>query len=181
MDPTKGYITADVWSLIYQETLNQCDALDGLVDGIISEPDDCNPDFQSLLCTSDLPILPCLNPAQFDAIQKIHSPINGSDGQELISRYDPGAEKDGAWAVLLSGQVSSFTAVRYIFFSSPRVLLITGRTSRIGSNTLYITIRTTRLIIFLSQTWNLGMLWIGVGFLPGAETCPLSGTVVESF
>lgn len=111
MNPSNGYITADLWGLVSQEIMKQCDALDGLVDGIISEPDHCQPNFQNLICKHPIHLFPCLNEAQFNALEKIYSPINGSDGNKIVSRFDPGAESGGAWLVLFSGQVVAYASV----------------------------------------------------------------------
>lgn len=41
--PSYGYIMADLWTLVNKEIMKQYDALDGILDKIISEPDVCHP------------------------------------------------------------------------------------------------------------------------------------------
>ena len=52
---SKSFIPASLWPIISEEIHNQCDELDGVKDGIITEPDDCAFDPKALLCdtTSD--------------------------------------------------------------------------------------------------------------------------------
>lgn len=110
-NPESGFITADLWTLISQEILNQCDSLDGLVDGILSELDDCKPNFESLLCGDTTSTTTCLNTVQRNALGEIYSPLYESDGKELMSRLDPGSDNDGNWQVQFSRQVSDFSNV----------------------------------------------------------------------
>lgn len=99
---SKGFITGDLWPIVSQEILSQCDHLDGLVDGIIAEPDDCFFDPEPLLCSNGS-IDKCLTRVQVDALHKIYSPILGSDGKLLSARFDPGAEADDQWQIVLGG------------------------------------------------------------------------------
>lgn len=83
--------TNDLWDAIGTEVLKQCDGLDGVEDGVITEPDDCdfNPDV--LRCSKARTKL-CLTEPQLEAVRKIYSPIYGKDGEFLFPRFDPGAE-----------------------------------------------------------------------------------------
>lgn len=126
-----GFIPAEMWPIITREIMKQCDGLDGLVDGIISEPDDCILNLEHLVCGQG-DTENCLNRAQFNALQNIYSPLRGSHEQELFSRYDPGAESNGQWQVLLGGNVLSISGV-----SSNRVSVFVSGIIwifRIGSN-----------------------------------------------
>ena len=57
---SKSFIPASLWPIISEEIRSQCDELDGVKDGIITEPDDCAFDPKALLCdaTSDEPHRP---------------------------------------------------------------------------------------------------------------------------
>lgn len=83
------FISDGQWDSIAQEMLRQCDGIDGLMDGIISEPDDCDFRPEALLCEDGVR---CLTATQVDTLRKIYSPIYGTKGQLLASRFDPGAE-----------------------------------------------------------------------------------------
>ncbi|KAF9020012.1 tannase and feruloyl esterase [Hymenopellis radicata] len=103
------FITAPQWSAISQEIFSQCDALDGLIDGIIAEPDDCNPDFSSLACDARANATSCLTDAQLKVVHQIYSPLVGLKGETLFPRFDPGAEASDAWQALFSGDLNTYT------------------------------------------------------------------------
>src|SRR5882757_6672141 len=65
-----SYIPLVVWQYVVSpEILRQCDALDGLVDGIISNPDVCQFDPTTLLCPEQHPTGPCLTQPQVDGLK----------------------------------------------------------------------------------------------------------------
>lgn len=70
-------------SLVDQAVLQECDGIDGEVDGLIQDPLRCNFDPQSLLCstgqTSD-----CLTQAQVNAIKTYLSPLVDQEGQMVL-------------------------------------------------------------------------------------------------
>ncbi|EJD47898.1 tannase and feruloyl esterase [Auricularia subglabra TFB-10046 SS5] len=81
------------WLLVRDEILRQCDGLDGVRDGVVSDPDACDFVPDTLLCAGEKRD-DCLSEEQIAAVRQIHSPIYGSDGQLLAPRLDPGAESD---------------------------------------------------------------------------------------
>jgi feruloyl esterase len=87
-------IPDSLWAVVSAEIINQCDLLDGVADGIISEPDDChfNPDV--LLCgVSTTDTSQCLSQPQLAAVKKIYAPvINPNDNKFIYPRFDPLAE-----------------------------------------------------------------------------------------
>ncbi|KAJ7658431.1 hypothetical protein B0H17DRAFT_1213241 [Mycena rosella] len=87
-----------------------CDALDGLVDGIISEPDDCYFRPEILACTGT-PMAGCLTPPQLDAVRNIYSPLVGDHGQFLYPRYSPSAEAEPIAGVIFGSSFFQFTAL----------------------------------------------------------------------
>lgn len=48
-----GHLRPSDWKLILNYTIQACDALDGVKDGVITDPSICNPNLESLLCTQD--------------------------------------------------------------------------------------------------------------------------------
>ncbi|KAG6835609.1 hypothetical protein H0H93_016535 [Arthromyces matolae] len=107
---SKSFITPALWDNIAAEILQQCDELDGVKDGIITEPDACDFLPEALLCdphqeNSD----DCLSPAQVRALRKIYGPLYGTTGELLFPRYDPGTEADGNALLFMSGDVSMYT------------------------------------------------------------------------
>ncbi|KAJ6484413.1 tannase and feruloyl esterase [Mycena vitilis] len=84
-----SFITPDLWKAIEDEVLQQCDGIDGVVDGIITEPDACNFRPEALQCIgSDSPN--CLSGPQVEALSKIFSPLY-DNGELIYPRYDPGS------------------------------------------------------------------------------------------
>jgi hypothetical protein len=109
------HIDAMLWPVISREILRQCDGLDGVKDGYLTEPDDCDFDPETLLC-ADGAVDGCLSQVQVEVLRKIYSPIVGSRGQLLYPRYDPGAESSSIAQVVLGGGILSFLTVCIISF-----------------------------------------------------------------
>ena len=99
-------IPASLWAIISHEILNQCDSLDGLMDGIITEPDECVFRPEALLCdaTNGGDESPCLNSLQVAALRQIYQPLFGTRGI-LYPRYDPGTEGDGNFMPILGDTI----------------------------------------------------------------------------
>ncbi|KAJ7493779.1 tannase and feruloyl esterase [Mycena latifolia] len=119
VDTSPKFLPPTSWSIVSAEILRQCDALDGVVDGIITEPDDCNFDPETLGCAGNT-TTDCLTLPQVQAMKKIYAPVFGADGQLIYPRYSPGAEADlGAVFFLFTGVFSSFAAdwERYVILN----------------------------------------------------------------
>ncbi|KAJ7049406.1 hypothetical protein C8F01DRAFT_1265482 [Mycena amicta] len=90
------------WAVVSAAILRACDALDGLVDGLITEPDDCQFDVDGLECRANQ-TSGCLTATQVDTVKNVFSPLLGRNGELLYPRYSPGAEADPAHTALLGG------------------------------------------------------------------------------
>ncbi|KAH8664207.1 feruloyl esterase B precursor [Xylariales sp. PMI_506] len=66
------HISPSLFPAIVSEIMRQCDPQDGVVDGIISDPDRCNFDFDALLCTATR-TKACLSPAQLQTVYEFYS------------------------------------------------------------------------------------------------------------
>ena len=117
---TCGYIPRNVWeTVVAPEVLQQCDALDGRVDGIIANPDVCRFSPTALLCTEEDAKDPskskCLTQAQVDGLKEFYKPIYDFQGDLLFSRFDPGAEGDWetGFGLGMSGGMPPPTPVGY--------------------------------------------------------------------
>lgn len=112
-DNTSSAIPLPLWdTLIAQEVLNQCDGLDGKVDGIITDPSLCSWNPDTLLCGADNNGTSCLTQDQVNGLKKLYQPILGTNGKTLVSRYDPGAEADTALQVPMNGMLPITTLVQ---------------------------------------------------------------------
>jgi feruloyl esterase len=117
-DPA-SYIPPAKYPAIHQAVLNACDSLDGLKDGLITDPTRCHFDPQVIACkgadSSD-----CLTPPQVETVTKILSPSrNPRTGEEIFPGLEPGAEL--GWATLAGPQ--PFAAItdhfKYVVFKDP--------------------------------------------------------------
>ena len=90
-------------TLIAQGAVARCDAQDGLVDGLISDPLRC--DFDPAVLTCNGPDAPgCLTPAQVQAVKKVYAGPSNSRGKQLHPGFPPGAEDGGTgWQTWISG------------------------------------------------------------------------------
>lgn len=71
-----GYLSEADWAKVIEVITQQCDGLDGAVDGILEDARACKPDLTGLLCGypnsgSEW----CLTSAQLAALKKMHSPL----------------------------------------------------------------------------------------------------------
>ncbi|KAJ7073308.1 tannase and feruloyl esterase [Mycena belliarum] len=103
------FIPAALWPMVSAEILRQCDGKDGVLDGIITEPDDCAFNPAPLACkpgqTAD-----CLRPPQIQALRNIYSPLLDKHGKLLFPRFTPGAEADPKAAQIFGGPMYQYTA-----------------------------------------------------------------------
>src|SRR5690606_37585594 len=84
LDPSK-------LGLVHQAVLQQCDALDGLQDGVVGRPAACDFDPASLVCASDNTDA-CLTGPQAEAMRAIYAGVSDSEGRPLLQGWPRGAE-----------------------------------------------------------------------------------------
>jgi feruloyl esterase len=89
---------------IQKAALEQCDALDGVKDGLIEDPRVCHFDPTALLCKAG-ETDECLTQPQLDALEKIYSgPKSPRTGEQVYPGYEPGSEAEpGGWALWILG------------------------------------------------------------------------------
>jgi feruloyl esterase len=73
------WLTAAQWGLVHNEIMNQCDALDGVVDGIIGDPRRCSFNPETLACTG-ASTQNCLTDAQVGAVKGVYTPWKLDNG-----------------------------------------------------------------------------------------------------
>ena len=95
-------ITTDVVPLIHETALAQCDAADGIEDGVISDPDACRVDWSVAACT-DGGNTPCLSEAQIGTLTAwTEQGVRNSAGERLYpATIPPGSEP--FWPLWLTG------------------------------------------------------------------------------
>lgn len=98
--------------VLEKEVVRQCDAADGLTDGIITRPDLCKFDYSTLACSScAADKSSCLTPAQIETVKNIHSPYI-ADGKFAF----PGLQlsSEAQWFFLLADDKPSSFGDGYI-------------------------------------------------------------------
>lgn len=104
-----GILTPGKIATIKSASVDACDLLDGLKDGIISNPDACNFDPESLRCAGT-PSDSCLTNQEVAIVKKIQSDLKLSDGALIYSRTGFGELNwAGGYAALGPGFVNWLT------------------------------------------------------------------------
>jgi Tannase and feruloyl esterase len=87
-----SWIPPEKYPVLHQAALNACDALDGVKDGLISEPMRCHFDPAVIQCKG-ADSASCLTAAQVEAARKIYAGVNDpKTGQQLFPGQEPGSE-----------------------------------------------------------------------------------------
>lgn len=118
---SKTYLSTTEWKIVHNEILRQCDAIDGAKDGIIEDPDLCQPIFETLICKSSSKSKGnCLSPEQVNTAQQVLSPLYGLNGTLIYPRMQPGSELLAA-PVVYNGEPFIFSKDwwRYVVYNLP--------------------------------------------------------------
>ena len=87
-----SYLPAATRSLLFQAVIDACDTLDGVKDGVITDPAKCHFEPTSLQCKSDGQ-QNCLTPSQVETVNQIYAgPVNPRTGQSLYPGLPRGSE-----------------------------------------------------------------------------------------
>ena len=95
-DPTSVVPRAKL-ALVNTAVLTACDALDGVVDGLLTDPHRCHFDAATLLCRRDEGDN-CLTAPQVAAVRMGYAPLNRKTGELIYPGLVPGGET--GWAML---------------------------------------------------------------------------------
>jgi feruloyl esterase len=98
--------------LLHEAALSSCDVDDGLDDDLISDPESCAFQPETLLCRDDV-AKDCLSRAQVDAAQKIYQGAMNSQGQRLYP-FGAAIGSEFTWAQRLLGQDGKPPYFRFI-------------------------------------------------------------------
>lgn len=113
------FISESMWSVIHQDILDQCDGLDGYVDGIIEDPSLCEYRPEALICMPGNSTK-CLTSEQVNTVREIFSPVYGLDGQLVYPAMQPGSELVAS-LIYYTGTPFSCTSdwFRYAIYNDP--------------------------------------------------------------
>jgi feruloyl esterase len=111
-DP-ESYIPANKTAILGNAVTAACDALDGVVDGVLTDPYKCHFDPDVLTCTANQDPNTCYTPKQVTAIKKIWAGVRDSEGALVYPGLVPGGEAGaGSWASWVTGS-APFAATHY--------------------------------------------------------------------
>lgn len=129
-DPA-GYISSIKLPAITAAVLAQCDAQDGLKDGILNDPRTCHFDPGTLLCKQG-DELTCLTAPQVASLRKIYTGGTDNEGHMIFPGLMPGDEAHlwKSWVVGDGPGVSLYTQnyFRYMVFGDPSWNALTANT-----------------------------------------------------
>ncbi|KUJ12218.1 tannase and feruloyl esterase [Mollisia scopiformis] len=88
-----SYIPSTMWAVIHEAVVSQCDALDGVVDGLVSDPSRCNFHPEVLACGNGISnSSQCLNPAQISNLHQIYTPWWAANNTLIFDGLSHGGE-----------------------------------------------------------------------------------------
>lgn len=91
MNNPQGALSEAKVELLHNAVMKQCDALDGVTDGVLENPRKCHFDPETLLCkgadSND-----CLTAAQLKTVQIVYSDVKTKKGEIVWTGFERGAE-----------------------------------------------------------------------------------------
>ena len=112
-----AHLSSTKLQAIQAATLAQCDALDGVVDGVAEDPRRCRFDPASLACPAGTDGPSCLTPPQVSAAKKIMAgPHNPRTGRQIYPGYFTSAAGDpGSWGAWITGPAVPGASIQGFF------------------------------------------------------------------
>jgi feruloyl esterase len=89
-----GLMSASDWQHVADAATDQCDAQDGLHDGIVADPRSCHFNIDSLRCPAKTAGAFCLSPEQLSLAATIYAPLHDGSGRALDEGILPGVLVD---------------------------------------------------------------------------------------
>lgn len=95
---------------IHNAVLAACDKDDGLIDGLLQQPQRCNFNPAAMACAAGTDSNSCLTPGQVTSMQRYFAPVTRPNGQKIYAAYPHGSEGNSAWlgATAPNGNWSGF-------------------------------------------------------------------------
>jgi feruloyl esterase len=100
----EGYIPPAKIPLLANAVNEECDALDRVKDGVLTDPRRCHFDPAKLLCKPGSDAATCFTAAQVDAVNKLWTGLRDSSGDQIYPGLVPGGEAGpGGWSNWITG------------------------------------------------------------------------------
>ncbi len=122
----QAILTADKLPILHKAVLDACDAIDGLKDGLISNPVACTFDPAVTICKDGQDPATCLTPAQANTAKEIYLGAHDAQGHKfVIGGPMPGSELNWAGVYVPQGNGPIFSAnislgtIKYLAYSKP--------------------------------------------------------------
>jgi len=92
-DNNPGVMSPQDWTLVQQNAIQSCDAIDGVKDGIAENPRQCSLNIDALACKSDK-TAQCLTTRQIAFARRFYEPMLDENGKAIDSGLLPGVLVD---------------------------------------------------------------------------------------
>ncbi|CAI6339403.1 unnamed protein product [Periconia digitata] len=114
------FLNNQLWSVVHEDVMKQCDLLDGYADGILEDASICNYTANTLLCDANANSSSCLTQEQVNTVNQVFSPLYASDGSLVYPRMQPGSEIVASF-VIYTGVPFPYTEdfFRYAIYNDP--------------------------------------------------------------
>ncbi len=106
-------------TLVHEAVLARCDRLDGVADGVLTDPKACAFDPKDLECKAGQSGAQCLTAPQVLAFQRAYTQVNGPDGTPLIFAYAKGSEPGWTGALNITADPVRAAGVRNLNLRAP--------------------------------------------------------------
>jgi len=106
--------------LVHQAAIEACDLVDGVEDGLLTDPSACSFDPVELLCEGSASSEACLTAGELESVRAAYRPVTDNNGDFVYAGYSPGSEL--SWRFLLDGGAGVGTALdtfRYAVHGDP--------------------------------------------------------------
>jgi feruloyl esterase len=104
----ESFIPPQKITTIAHAVLAQCDAIDGVSDGILNDPRQCKFDPATIECKSGEDNDQCLTAPQVTALEDIYGGVKDEQGRAVFPGYLPGAEEgQNGWGTWITGPAPS--------------------------------------------------------------------------
>jgi feruloyl esterase len=114
LNDSESYIPAARTALLGNAVTATCDAIDGIVDGVLDDPRKCKLDPAVLTCKQGQDPATCYTPKQVKAIKDIWTGVRNSRGELIHQPLVPGGEAGaGGWAAWITGS-APFTGLHWL-------------------------------------------------------------------